>query len=388
MEDVETGEPVTLMRLFLNLLKHVSDGHENYATTKRIIRLLGILTPCGVQPKDMREILDQLQTHSDLNICWLQAIKVMMKHDKAITKAAPPSFFNFGGLESGLFSVLRPFPFQKEYQIFTWFRVESFMSDAASSGSSTPGSVLPRPFNPSQCPSIASVACAECVIDICMYKRTLVVSVASGRSGSDVNNVIVEYPEGGGGLRRGVWYHICVKHRQAGYASFFGGNDELTIHMDQKLIYSGIVKYPSVSRKVLTEFSVGRNFDGQITPVYFLSESMLTASVTTIAQVDAGKAMSTADQGSIVFQADIKVAQQNTAAGTNNSANNTSSSGSSGTSGSHGSKKITTCYHPDRVSYGHAIDIHDGRHARIGANVFISHLACAGAVSSFSHPLD
>jgi hypothetical protein len=377
MEDVETGEPVTLMRLFLNLLKHVSDGHENYATTKRIIRLLGILTPCGVQPKDMREILDQLQTHSDLNICWLQAIKVMMKHDKAITKAAPPSFFNFGGLESGLFSVLRPFPFQKEYQIFTWFRVESFMSDAASSGSSTPGSVLPRPFNPSQCPSIASVACAECVIDICMYKRTLVVSVASGRSGSDVNNVIVEYPEGGGGLRRGVWYHICVKHRQAGYASFFGGNDELTIHMDQKLIYSGIVKYPSVSRKVLTEFSVGRNFDGQITPVYFLSESMLTASVTTIAQVDAGKAMSTADQGSIVFQADIKVAQQNTAAGTNNSANNTSSSGSSGTSGSHGSKKITTCYHPDRVSYGHAIDIHDGRHARIGANVFISHLAFA-----------
>jgi hypothetical protein len=147
--------------------------------------------------------------------------------------------------------------------------------------------------------------------------------------------------------------------------------------MDQKLIYSGIVKYPSVSRKVLTEFSVGRNFDGQITPVYFLSESMLTASVTTIAQVDAGKAMSTADPGSIVFQADIKVAQQNTAAGTNNSANNTSSSGSSGTSGSHGSKKITTCYHPDRVSYGHAIDIHDGRHARIGANVFISHLAFA-----------
>jgi hypothetical protein len=339
MYDDETGEPISLVRLFLNALNRISDGHENYAVSKRIIRLLGIMGPGGIKATDMREILDQLQPLSDLNICWLQALKVMMKHEHSMTKASPPSFFNFGGQGSGIFSVLKPFPFQKEYQLFTWFRLESFQADSGPSQYPTA----------TQGPSIASITCGDCAVSVLVENRKVVVSISYGRSGSDTSRIVLDYPDGGSGLRRGVWYHISLRHRQAGYSTFFGGNDELVVHMDQKQAFSGTIKFPVVSRKILTEFSVGRNFDGQIGPIYFLSESSHPNTVAAIAQVDGGK-IKAADNGGNAFQSDMRSLQPSNG-------------------------RFVTTYHPNRTAYGHSIDIQGGRHARIGPLVFATQLA-------------
>ena len=184
MKNPETGEHMTLICLFLNLLSRTTDGHEYYAVTKRIIRLFGVIMSCGVRTADIKEILFQLQPQSDVNVCWLQALKVMMKKENVVTKASPPHFFNFGGLKSGLFSVLRPFPFPKEYQIFTWFRLESFLDTKVDLVQRSALSVsMQHSYQTSQ--SIVCISSSEYTVDVCVENRFLTIKILSSKGVAD-----------------------------------------------------------------------------------------------------------------------------------------------------------------------------------------------------------
>ena len=109
--------------------------HFNEATqpvSERMIRLLGLTFAAGCTANELKEVLYMLRTPTVLTIPLLKSVKMILKHDSGITKASPPSFFTFGGSTSGLYSVFGVFPFTREYQIFTWFRVDKFESMSSS----------------------------------------------------------------------------------------------------------------------------------------------------------------------------------------------------------------------------------------------------------------
>jgi hypothetical protein len=134
MED-QTSQTEGLTRILLKLIKYIQQQEtgrwENHPSTKRIIHLLGLSSSAGISTTDLRDFLMLLREPSDVSLSLLQALKTMIRHDNAIVKAAPASFFNLGGEGAGLVSEKAAFPFSKEYQFCTWFRVEKFATTGA-----------------------------------------------------------------------------------------------------------------------------------------------------------------------------------------------------------------------------------------------------------------
>mmetsp|Transcript_19739 Transcript_19739/g.27118 ORF Transcript_19739/g.27118 Transcript_19739/m.27118 type:complete len:377 (-) Transcript_19739:8309-9439(-) len=130
------------------------------SVTKRIIHLLGTVCEAGISVPDLKFFLSLLKNRSELSVSLLQSLKTMIRQDNGISKAALSAYFDFGGKGAGLFvkySSVAPissynfsntapnFPFLREYEICTWFRIENFAQSSESEVPSvtTPGSRSP-----------------------------------------------------------------------------------------------------------------------------------------------------------------------------------------------------------------------------------------------------
>eukprot|EP01036_Dinobryon_divergens_P031008 gene31008-40341_t len=120
--NISSGLTCTLLTLLSNYRQYYSGS--SLAVSKRIIHLVGVVSETGISVPDLKTYLSLLKV-------------VMIRQDNGISKASLSTYFDFGGIGSGLFvpntSNALPgalstatFPFLKEYQMCTWFRVENF----------------------------------------------------------------------------------------------------------------------------------------------------------------------------------------------------------------------------------------------------------------------
>ena len=326
----------TLNSLLIKLLRKYQedssiDSNESLKVQKRILRLLGVTCAAGLEVNELHQILVMLQKPSAITIPLLKAIKRMMKHNYAIEKATPSIFFNFGGYGSGITSNLdnRPNPFQKEYHCFTWFRVESFESNEESQNWRQHVMTF-RGINLGG-------------LDVYIETRCLVVAIIES-TGVPIKIIKLDTR-----LIAGVWYHVSVRHSKPRFGIF--SRDELSIYLDHQVVFQENIKYPSVSSMGALEFSCGRNFNGQITPVYFANEIIPHAFVELMARLDTNKFVEGISNGTVAIAVDLL---GNIATSDKKTLNITS--------------KMETVFHPTRCVNGHAIDIHAGRHGKLGIN--------------------
>ena len=98
------------------------------------MKLLGVSFTAGCTSSELNEALQLLRSPTPFTAPILRMFKSVMKQDGTVAKAHPPCFFSFGGQTSGLYLIYGTFPFTREYQIFTWFRVDKFENTFCSSG--------------------------------------------------------------------------------------------------------------------------------------------------------------------------------------------------------------------------------------------------------------
>ena len=329
-----------LTRILLTLLQHcLTTQHPPscVGVKKRIVHLLGLTSAAGISTSDLRDMLVLLRFPSELTLSLLQALSTMVRHDNAIVKAAPPSFFNLGGRGAGLESRRGPFPFTKEYQFFTWFRVENFTSSSSSgagAGTTTPGDIQ----------HIVSVLTpGGNGIDVYIRDRLVHVMLSFAR-GQDQTIVL-----GDNALKRGVWYHFCMRHAKPRLNIF--SRDELTIHLDHQLVFQDNIRFPSqLALLDKCSFAVGTNFDGQIAPVYFFADALSPAIVETLARLDAGKPFDGLSNGLNNVVVDLLPSLTTPDRKTTQIFS-----------------KVTLSYHPARCAGHYVLDIFSSRHARLGA---------------------
>ena len=331
-----------LTRVLLSLLRHCqsqpassSSGRgmpmvASVGVQKRIVHLLGLTSAAGISTSDLRDMLVLLRHPSELTLSLLQALSTMVRHDNAIVKAAPPSFFNLGGRGAGLESSRGPFPFPKEYQFFTWFRVENFDSSSSSSGA--------------QRQHVVSILTpAGHGIDV--FIRDQLVHVQLSFSRGQEQTIVL----GDNILKRGVWYHFCMRHGRPRMALF--SRDELIIHLDHQPVFQDNIRYPmQLSLLDDAAFAVGTNFDGQIAPVYFFAEALSPAIVETLARLDAGKPFDGLSNGLNNVIVDLLPSLTTPDRKTTQIYS-----------------RVTLSFHPARCTGPAVLDIFSNRHATLGA---------------------
>lgn len=220
----------SLFRILLRLLEITSSSTEdpiaNITISKRIILLLGIVGGAGISAVDFRNVLVLLRTPSQLTTSLLQAVKMMVKQDISVIKASPSLFFNFAGVGSGFISNPTTFDYPREFQCFTWFRVESFhndrdMDESVDDDSEQSVQHIVTLMNHNQIRN---------GFDVYVIKKRLYLSYSYGKS--DPIEEKLECPE----LVRGVWYHIMIKHSKAPRLSFFS-KDEFLVTVDHRKVF-------------------------------------------------------------------------------------------------------------------------------------------------------
>lgn len=392
-DEGESGESLT--RIFLTLLERSRRNRLSIDVSKRLVHLVGLTAAAGLSISDNRDVLALLQTPSELTVSLLQALKNMTRLDNSIVKANPSSFFNLGGQEAGIASGRMNFPFNnREYQFFTWFRVEEFentkLNWAAMHGEDNrrrgSGVMYGQPqdasaahaFRTTQHHVVSMLNGAGKGFDLFIQDKILHYYVSFS------NEESLDIKLDGLPLRRGVWYHVAVTHQRASRLNMFS-KDELTIHVDHKVAYQGNIRYPSDPGSQTLEgmkFEVGANFDGQISPVYFLKDALDPGEVEMVARADAGKPID-----SRTFQ--VYGGERNEGGGASDEAAAAASiegtGQQSGETWDHSVKymdlmdtlavnsktvaiysKVATAYHPARCMYNHALDVQGGRHALLG----------------------
>jgi hypothetical protein len=338
-------ETFALVPLLLNLLDKSTKQNESTTILKRIVHLIGIAGTAGMCTNDLKTFLHYLRTPSELSVSLLQALKIMLGQDHItsevrLKKASPAAIFDFGGSGSGLSTHLTTFPFSREYQYCTWFRVENFESEPATLGT------LQRAFNPNDKVTQHVMTwqnSAQKGMDIFIEQRTLYIAIST--SGRDPTFVRLQDCQ----LQRGVWYHLSVRHSKPRLALF--ASDELTIHIDDQLVFQDNVRFPSLGSALDVQFSFGTNFDGQMAPIYLFSECLPPNVVKMVAGMDAGKPVEGIDNGFNLAVVDLLPALT-----------------SSDRKVYPVLPKMAVCLHPTRCLRGYALDIHSGRHAKFGAN--------------------
>ena len=243
-DENEVKPSKSMTSILLDLLRRAPDGVGSTATatssstssassrggggvpvpevSERIIRLLGLTFSAGCTSDELKEVLCMLREPTLLTVPLLKTMKSIIKHDSGMAKASPPSFFSFGGHMAGLYSVFGPFPFSREYQIFTWFRVDKFESSSAppsGAGSSSSSSASRaaegddaahpghRRASPRQ--HIVSIVDSSMHgVDIYLEHNVLTVSVSDAKHPASV----VAFDAKDLRLTRGVWYHLAVRH--------------------------------------------------------------------------------------------------------------------------------------------------------------------------------
>jgi Domain of unknown function (DUF4704) len=348
----DNSQSISLNRVLLDLLQRYSNTiavSSSQQICEKIIRLLGVTFTAGCTPEDLKEMLRFFRAPTGLTLPLLQALKSIMKQDISMTKASPSAFFSFGGFSSGIYSVFGPFPFTREYQFFTWFRIDKFESSSSgepgSSSSSDGDVILGRQH------IVSVVDSSFNGIDVYIEQNVLNISVSDSKTPATV----IRFGSKDVRFTRGVWYHIAVRHAKPRLALF--SKDEMAIYIDKILVFQDSVRFPNAAHIGSTSLVCGRNFNGQIGPVYFLNESLPFPAVEAIARLDVGKSvdstLGTNEGFSAVIAADLL---QSIATADRKVVNIP--------------PKFSSVFHPARCKYGHALDVHSGRHAVLGPMTF------------------
>ena len=339
------SKSICMNRVLLDLLHHFSSilsVASSQQICEKVIRLLGVTFTAGCTPEDLKEILHFLRTPSSLTLPLLQTMKSIMKQDMSMTKASPSAFFSFGGYSSGIYSVFGQFPFTREYQFFTWFRIDKFensnssSSDTMHSGRQHIISVVDSAFNG---------------IDVYIEQNILTISVSDSKTPA----TLIRFGSKEVRFTRGVWYHIAVRHAKPRLSLF--SKDEMSIHIDKILVFQDFVRFPNASLIGSTSLVCGRNFNGQIGPVYFLNESLPFPAVDAIARLDVGKSVDNTSATNEGFSAVIAADLLQSITTADRKVVNIP-------------PKFVCVFHPARCKYGHALDVHSGRHAVLGPLTF------------------
>jgi len=389
----------TLIRTLLDLLEHCEAawGSDRQAdglpVLKRVVHLIGLAATAGLTTVDVKDLLSLLQAPSALTVPLLQALKKMLGSSSAVAKANPMSFFNLGGRGSGITSAAMPFPFAgSEYQMFTWFRVEEFENIRLAWPAMTADTSAARTAEAKHTPITDATQHIISVmndnkrgIDVYIQSKVIHVHVALGQGHESVHIIL-----DGITLRRGVWYHFALRHQKAARLSMFA-KDEMVIRLDHQVMFQDVVTFPDAAEPALAamQYKIGQNFDGQITPVYFLREIQTDSVLETMARIDAGKSLA---------EAGVSAASGGLGAGEDGSQASRDSAGTSAVSkrkmldmmgigfANNAAdvfsqeatfKKILSAYYPDRCLYNHALDICGGMHAKFGKNTHAWSMAAA-----------
>eukprot|EP01038_Epipyxis_sp_PR26KG_P011916 gene11916-15945_t len=350
--DIDDSEnDCSLVRLLLILLDHSIQVNAPIAITKRVIHLIGIVASVGITATDLKIFLSFLNTPSELTVSLLQAFMIMIRQDNGVVKAAPTSLFMFGGSGSGLYSNTSLFPFSREYHFCTWFRVENFEEDIIQL------SKQQKSKNPTETKAFnkANASCQHIFtwqnvssqkgLDVYFEKKILTVAISNNNTSKPADPIIVKLNQTV--IKRGVWYHISIRHSKPRMALF--GSDELVIHIDFNQVFQDNIRFPNLGNQSECEFIFGMHFDGQLSPIYVFAEALPLPAVEVIAKIDGGKAESsenTATNYPTVVDLLVNVTTND--------------------------RKIHTIlprlgisYHPTRCSEGYALDIFGGRHCKM-----------------------
>lgn len=369
-----------IVHILLTLLESDEINHC-VSVCMRMIRLLGVICNAGIIPSEAKRFLRLLKEPSSLSLCLLQSLKNIIKQDDAVVKAAPLCFFNFGGAKSGLIARDVPFPFSREYCIMLWFRVENFDLSTSSSGESSSDILSPNPSRLRKSRKKQHIITyindiTKNGIDIFIQNQMFnIVVYDNGMSASGVQNVGVAKPVHhitlpNNPLKSGIWYNLCVRHSKP-RISFFS-KDELSILLDQQLIFQDAVKFPNMVPPSATDAGVpsakmacctltcGLNLNGQMGPIYFFHEVLPTPFLDVLSKASAGKqvdGISSSGPGSsnVVNSIDM----------------NSSVSLSRDRKSLALQSKVAICFHPSRCRNGSAIDVHSNFVANFGSKMHV-----------------
>ena len=348
----DNSQSISLNRVLLDLLQHYSSiitVSSSQQICEKIIRLLGVTFTAGCTPEDLKEMLRFFRAPTGLTLPLLQAMKSIMKQDISMTKASPSAFFSFGGFSSGIYSVFGPFPFTREYQFFTWFRIDKFENSSSGESGTSPSSDADVSLGRQHIVSVVDSSFNG--IDVYIEQNVLNISVSDSKTPATV----IRFGSKDVRFTRGVWYHIAVRHAKPRLALF--SKDEMSIYIDKILVFQDSVRFPNAAHIGSTSLVCGRNFNGQIGPVYFLNESLPFPAVEAIARLDVGKSVDSSLGTNEGFSAVIAADLLQSIATADRKVVNIP-------------PKFSSVFHPARCKYGHALDVHSGRHAVLGPLTF------------------
>lgn len=311
--------------IFIALLNLLDDKIALPAyVCKRIINITSIIGTAGVSIRDMKVLLETLRYPTEWTTSLLQALNNLVKLDVSVLKAYPLHFFDFGGLKSGMYIPdVSLTSFSREFQFFTWFRVEHF--DITTNNQHI---LTIRNGNSKG-------------VDLYLDNKKLCFEIHYNKN--DKFHIRLDKHQ----INRGVWYHIALRLSKPRLSLF--SSDELVVHLDHSLVYQEFVRFPT-SFHENSQMIIGANLNGQIGPLYFLHDSVAPGIVELLAKYDGGKSL------------DLSIHLLNPAADMISPA--TTINADKRLIGF--SSKLSSFYHPNRCINRYALDIYGGRHARLG----------------------
>jgi len=337
-----------LAKCLVKLLDHCISHDAQLSILKRIIHLIGIVATAGIESSDLHSFLTILKKPSELTVSLLQAFKIMIGQDQLtksvmVKKASPTAVFDFGGNGAGLTTNYSQFPFTREYQFCTWFRIESFETSPIAGHD-----VLDqqqKAFNPSFSTVqhlITWQNSAHKGMDIFIDRRVIIIAISHQSRPENTIIQLTDYP-----LQCGIWYHLHVKHSKPRLSIF--ASDELMVCLDQQVVFSDNIRFPNLGNFPETKFVFGSNFDGQMTAIYLFAENIAMSIVDMIARIDGGKPVEGFEYSVNPIVVDLLQ----------------SISSADRKSYSPIMSKVSMTFHPSRCMRNHALEIHTGRHAKL-----------------------
>eukprot|EP01031_Cornospumella_fuschlensis_P027951 gene27951-33754_t len=345
-----SSENPLVVKVLLRLLDVVSRDTALLSLAKRIVYLIGITASVGISIQDMKRFMVLLKAPSPLTLSYLQALQMMIKLDVGLSKASPAAFFCFGGIKSGLYLHLSTFPFTREYQFVTWFRIEHFSEeeevDHHHKGAAAEH--VHKAFNVAH-PSAQHILLwqnpAHKGLDVYIENRHLMVAVSNHSKTEPIYIKVGQHA-----LRKGVWYHLSIRHSKPRVALF--GSDELSISLDNEVVFNESVRFPNLGNLVDTEFYIGHNFDGQMSPIYFFQEAISSVALEALSSIDGG--------------IDSDLLELNSISSSSHVFGDLIPSISSADRKTHPIlPKVSFSFHPSRCVTEYALDVHNGRHAHM-----------------------
>jgi hypothetical protein len=286
----------TLVRIFLNLLESALTNIANESISKRVIRLIGLVSLSGISGAEFKDYIKYLTEPSMLTNSLLQSLKYMLSPKEEAEKASPSAYFCMGGKNgSGIYVDQNPTNFGKDFQIAFWFKVEVFAVSTDTSSSIQEIEISDIQTNTSYADIhdkqhlITILNAKNEGFDIFLENRSLHLFIDDAKG--EVLNVSFEEHS----LEEGVWYHLVVSYSKPRWAMF--NSDQLAVHIDGVKVFEGYVKFPRESNfQENSKLILGQNFNGNMGTIYVFSECLQPSTLEKMAQISGGKTISGMDE--------------------------------------------------------------------------------------------